>query len=126
MSDEEIINDPAVRKEIAKMQRDHWTNEIIKDAIVRLLINHVEKNGSCRAGWASKSIIGSEQQNHVHDKIAGLATLSGEYIKERNEKFKEDWTIYRNPNYELAIITKKTSIAQRKALFITIALSIVT
>lgn len=97
-----------------------------KKKIVDLVINHVEENGSCRAGWAAEQITGIKQQNHIHDKIAGLVTRTGKYLKERNEHFPKDWKIYRNPNYEFVEISKRTSIVQRIALYITIGISILT
>ncbi|MGH2552836.1 MAG: hypothetical protein ACRDEB_03925 [Chitinophagaceae bacterium] len=125
MTDEELNKRMELKKKIEEVL-DPFLLKEVREAIVKLVIDHVEENGSCRAGWAAENIIGKKQQNHVHDKIAGLVTRWGKYIKERNEHFPQDWTIYRNPNYEFAEISKKTSIVQRWALFITIGISAIT
>ncbi len=125
MADKELEKKIALQKLIAEVA-DPFLKKEVREAIVKLVIEHTEENGSCRVGWAAEQIIGKPQQNHVHDKIAGLVTKSGKYIKERNEHFSKDWNIYFNPNYELSEITKKTSLLQRKALIITIILSILT
>lgn len=126
MTEEEIIK---AKNELRKKIADHkeaWRIKEVRNLIVALVINHVEENGSCRIGWAAQEIIGSEQQNHVHDKIMGLVTKSGMYTKERNMLFQKDWNIYYNPNYELSEITKKTSFIQRRSIRITVAISILT
>jgi hypothetical protein len=126
MTEEEITKRrDELRKQITDT-KEAWRIKEVRNLIVELIINHVEEHGSCRVGWAAQHIIGTEQQNHVHDKIMGLATRFGVYTKERNMLFQKDWNIFYNPNYELSEVTKTTSIIQRKALKITIGIGILT
>jgi hypothetical protein len=126
MTEAEIMGKvPDVRK-LFSNQKEAWKVKEVRKLIMELIINHVEENGSCRVGWAAQTVIGTDQENHVHDKIMGLMTKTGMYTKERNMQFQRDWNIYYNPNYELSEVTKKTSIIQRKAIRITIGLGVLT
>lgn len=123
------LNDTERLQRVRKLSSgvlDPFSIKDVRKEIVELIIDHIEENGSCRAGWAADYLIGTKQQNHVHDKIAGLVTKTGKYVKERNEHFPKDWTLYYNPNYEFAQISKRTSIVQRWALIITVGVSILT
>jgi hypothetical protein len=126
MTEEEIIKEAGELRKTITNQKEAWRIKEVRNLIIELIINHVEENGSCRVGWAAKEVIGSDQQNHVHDKIMGLVTKSGMYTKERNMLFQKDWNIYYNSNYEFSEVSKKTSIIQRKALRITVGVSILT
>jgi len=126
MTEEEIIKKRDELRPLIKNPNEAWRIKEVRNLIVELILTHVEENGSCRVGWAAKEIIGTDQQNHVHDKIMGLTTKSGKYTKERNMLFQKDWNIYYNPNYELSEVTKETSLSQRRAIKITIGIGILT
>jgi hypothetical protein len=54
MTDEKIRDNVSLRKIITEIQHNHWANEIA-NGYCKLLINHIENNGSRRADWPSKS-----------------------------------------------------------------------
>jgi hypothetical protein len=81
-------------------------NKESRKKIIEKIKREVNDEGSCRVGWAAEQVLKSPQQNHVHDKLAGIITKNSRYIKERNDLFPKDWNIVTNPSYSLVIIQR--------------------
>lgn len=71
---------------------NYFMNQEHKKKIIEYCIQQVEEDDSVRVGYAAETILGSKQENHVHDKIAAAMERLG-YRKEPSRRFQFDWNI---------------------------------